>query len=109
MRVPNFLEKIQFTEKRCFCEKISLIESQELAKEIQRQDKAKKLQGGTLITIAQRYEEMKNIQKINNGRRYSDLFPVPYQPPAPLTFQPVQNSGIFLLILIFFNPHFNYT
>ena len=100
-RIIECQKECQRSEKGFTGFTMPLTESQELAKEIQRQDKAKKLQGGTLITIAQKYEEMKNIQKINNGRRYSDMFPVPYQPPAPLTFQPVQNSGIFLLILNF--------
>jgi fused-like protein len=63
-----------------------LTESQELAKEIQRQDKAKKLPGGsqTLINIAQKYEEQKKkLEQMKfmspqpfghfKGRRYSDL------------------------------------
>jgi len=71
---------------------MELTESQELAKEIQRQEKAKKLPGGsqTLINLAQKYEESRKNQKIaqdfaqkmNNGRRFSDLVPVPYQPTA---------------------------
>lgn len=66
----------------------NLTESQELAKEIQRQDKAKKLSGGsqTLINIAQRHEEkkktMEQVQAYANNshlnRRYSD-FPAMYQ------------------------------
>ena len=60
-----------------------LTESQELAKEIQRQDKAKKLSGGsqTIIAIAQKYEEEKrNLEQFKqnafqqqNQRRFSDL------------------------------------
>lgn len=57
----------------------ALTESQELAKEIQRQDKASRFPGGsqTLINIAQRYEEqkksMQQLQQHYKGRRYSDL------------------------------------
>ena len=62
-----------------------LTESQELAKEMQRQDKAKKLPGGgqTLVGIAQKYEEQKKKQqsiaqkyeeqKKQKARRFSDL------------------------------------
>ena len=62
-----------------------LTESQELAKEIQRQDKAKKLPGGsqTLIGIAQKYEDQKKklekmkkvaaAQQHHQQRRYSDM------------------------------------
>ena len=48
-----------------------LTESQELAKEMQRQDKAKKFPGNgqTLVGIAQKYEELKK----QNTRRFSDL------------------------------------
>ena len=61
----------------------------------------------TLINLAQKYEESRKNQKIaqdfaqkmNNGRRFSDLVPVPYQPTAvapPMSFQPTtQQSGIF--------------
>ena len=61
----------------------------------------------TLINLAQKYEESRKNQKIaqdfaqkmNNGRRFSDLVPVPYQPAAaapPMSFQPTtQQSGIF--------------
>ena len=62
-----------------------LTESQELAKEIQRQDKAKKLPGRsqTLIGIAQKYEDQKKklekmkkvaaAQQHHQQRRYSDM------------------------------------
>ena len=65
----------------------------------------------TLINLAQKYEESRKNQKIaqdfaqkmNNGRRFSDLVPVPYQPTAapPMSFQPTtQQSGIFFTIVL---------
>ncbi len=89
--------RIQECQKTNFEFTKTLTESQELAKEIQRQDKAKKLPQGsshTLINIAQKYEEQKA-----KGRRYSDfpayqglLRPSPVRRNSDVAFHEVQSE-----------------